>query len=127
MLSAQSGAVHYYEHGRYDYLNECEGLLHIKVDTCDSYLERIEKINMNEFDAYEKKIKMMFTNDSERLAYYLTQVADDRKELMSNSPARRIKAAEMFNDKEWCKKALEELERRKKANTEKLRSYGLEI
>ena len=116
-----------YEHANYDYFKRNEGLLYIKVDTCDSYLERIERIKMSEFDALEKKAKKIFENDSERLSYYLTQVADDRKELMANSSARRIKVAEMFSDKEWCEKALEELERRKAANTEILRSYGLEL
>ena len=117
----------YYEHGRYDYLNECEGLLHINVDTCDSYLERIEKIKMDELDAYEKKIKMMFANDLEKQSHYLLIEDGKRKRFVSDSYDRQCQASKMFNDKEWCKKALEELERRKAQNTKILKSYGLDI
>ena len=34
---------------------------------------------------------------------------------------------QIFNNREWCEKAMEELERRKAVNIEALRAYGLEV
>lgn len=111
----------------YEHMNCCDGLLQIKTDTCDSYIERIKRIKMNELNEYEVQINRMCEKNSEQLSHDLAIVANDRKKLMSDISARRIKSAEIFNDNEWCEKALEELERRKMVNTEILRSYGLDI
>lgn len=122
----QTPFIHY-EQGRYDCLNQGEGLLHIKTDTCDSYLERVERIKLNELDAYEKKIKNMFANDLEKQSHYLSIEDEKRKKFVSDCGERTAFAKKIFNDKEWCTKALEELERRKGVNMEILRNYGLEL
>lgn len=114
-----------YEHGNYEHFNEYCGLVHIKADTCGSYVERNEKYAMREFDIYEERYKKSYANDPEKLSHYLKIVDEDRKKFVSGSCDRQYIAAKMFNDKEWCEKALEELERRRLANTETLKSYGL--
>ncbi len=116
-----------YEQGNFDYFNEYDGLIHIKADTCDSYVERIEKQRKRQFDSHDEHNKRALKNDPEKLAYYFKIVDNDRKNFESKSRDRHCLAFEMFKDKEWCEKAFEELKRRKAANTEILRSYGLDI
>ena len=49
------------------------------------------------------------------------------KGYIEGKPARIALYTELYSDRDWIAKALEETERRKAANTEVLRSYGLPL
>lgn len=116
-----------YNPGHYEDLNIYDGLVRIKVDTCESFLKRDEEHMLRDFDQADKHNKQTLAKNPERLAFFLERVDRERKEYISKHEERVEFAKHMFDDKEWCEKALEELERRKAANTELLRSYGLDI
>lgn len=116
-----------YNPGHYDHLNQYDGLVRIKVDTCESFLKRDEEYRLRGFDRSDKVNKVNCAKDPEKLAHYLGKVDKERNEYISKHEERELFTKQMFGDKEWCEKAFEELERRKAANTELLRSYGLDI
>ncbi len=116
-----------YKPDLYDHLNQYGGLVRIKVDTWESFLERNEGYVLRGYDQPDERNKRALANDPERLARFLEKVDKKRKEYLSKHEEREASAKQMFGDKEWREKAFEELERRKKENTEKLREYGLDI
>ena len=119
-----------YEPGNYDYLNQYDGLVRIKIDTWDSFLECNEGYKLRGYDLSDERDKRALANNpnnAERISLFHERTEKKRQEYLSKHEEREALAKQMFGDKEWCEKALEELERRKAANTELLRSYGLDI
>lgn len=114
-----------YTHDNFEHFSEYGGLVQIKADTSDSYIERNERYIMREFDKETEIYKKQYAKDPQNLAYYLESVDRKRKEWLQTSYQREIAVKDMFSDSEWCEKALEELERQKIANIETLKSYGL--
>lgn len=83
---------------------------------------------MRKFDIGDEINKKNFANDPKKLADILEGEEKKKEKYMySIIMTGYCSQKKVFNDKEWCEKALEELERRKIANTEILRSYGLDI
>ncbi len=116
-----------YNPGHYDHLNQYDGLVRIKVDTCESFLKRDEEYRLRGFDRSDKVNKVNCAKDPEKLAHYLGKVDKERNEYISKHEERELFTKQMFGDKEWCEKAFEELERRKAANIETLKGYGVEL
>lgn len=117
----------HYEKNNYEHFSEYGGLVQIKADTSDSYIERNERYIMREFDKETEIYKKQYVKDPQNLAYYLESVDRKRKEWLQTSYYREIVDKDMFSDSEWCKKALEELERRRTENIKVLKSYGLDL
>lgn len=116
-----------YTHDNFEHFGEYDGLVQIKADTSESYIERNERRRMCEFDKDTEVYKKRYENDPQKLSNCLEGVDRQRKKWMQTSYHREASVKDMFSDSEWCEKALEELERRKKVNIEALKGYGLAI
>lgn len=115
-----------YKPSHYEHLNQYGGLFRLKVDTWESFLERNEGYVLRGYDISDERNKSSLANNPERLAQFLEKVDKKRKEFLSKHVERESLAKQMFGDKEWCEKAFEELKRRKAANIETLKGYGVE-
>ncbi|MDR1674572.1 MAG: hypothetical protein LBR54_03870 [Oscillospiraceae bacterium] len=102
--------------------NYCEeGLLLTKVCNADSFFKITEKYLKRDHavDTYNMIIG---------IGRYSQETLEERRKLIKDTAPQRMKCCEeLFNNYEWINKANEELERRKTANTETLRSYGLDL
>lgn len=104
-----------YRRDRFDKGNHSEGLLQIKTDSPDSYFER------------EIKYRRLEIDRSECWGATKENIDLRRKSLNDFLPTRKNQVLEMYSDTEWCNNALAELERRRKANIEILREWGLDL
>jgi hypothetical protein len=95
-----------------------EGLLHIKLGNYNDFKEkRIQEA----LDIYPQKIETGWQE------YTQEKYEESCKRLAREKPQRLDFYEEMSNNQAWLDKAYNELEHRKSENTERLRSYGLDI
>jgi hypothetical protein len=96
-----------------------EWLLPIKVLTCDEFIEiREHYIELN--------LMKTAQDIKDGNSGYSKEDFDEKvKKSNEEKPIRIAKAKKMYADKEWCDSVLVELERRKKENIERLKSYNL--
>ena len=107
--------------GGFNENDSSEGLLQLKIDSFDSCFEREEGYLKLEIDIDEHWCK-------KGCGGYTQEGIDlRRREFEKGVSSRRNQILAWFSDTDWLNKAHEELERRKAANTEILRSYGLEL
>jgi len=98
-----------------------EWILHFKVNDRDDYSERQER-GIERY--YAKSLHYAKTG---RSAVSPESYEEDYKESKEAKPKRLAHDHKIFDDHEWCTKAFAELERRKAANLEILRSYGFKL
>lgn len=100
---------------------ENESLLYFKAYSLDSYIEKREK----DIERYIEE-QAYFTKAGKQGH---TQEKFDKlyKDYIDGKPARIAQYTELYSDRDWIAKALEETERRKSSNTPTLRSYGLPL
>ena len=98
-----------------EYDRECrnEGLLYFKIDDHSDMIQEFNKSNIS----YKKRNKNKRNFDSE-FKRYCDSGEEYRMELISKRDA-------IYNDPVVYQQVMEELERRRQANIEKLKSYGL--
>ena len=107
---------------------DSEGMMQIKFSNADEYLGRFnhkfEKIYKKNGFNLKKKEAFFESEDYERRC---RSHQEEVKAFHENSAVRKKMVDERFNDTDWCNEVFTELERRKVANTEILRSYGLNL
>lgn len=104
-----------YEEERGDFgCGSDEGLLYIKTNNHDDFIEETEK-------RFSEYIELLRSGN----AQFSIDIA--RKDFEEGRDERRMARDDIYNDPYLYEKALEELERRRVDNTEALRLLGLEI
>lgn len=63
-----------YKPGHYEHLNQYGGLVRLKVDTWESFLERNEGYVLRGYDISDERNKRALANNPERLAQFLEKV-----------------------------------------------------
>lgn len=98
-----------------------ESLLCTKLFSADEYFLFVEKNSEREIEDLNRKLSL--NPDPQRRASLERRI----KHVMDEREERKEKCYRLFTEPELQEKAPAELERRKKENTEKLRSYGLDM
>ncbi|MBE6900837.1 MAG: hypothetical protein E7478_00025 [Ruminococcaceae bacterium] len=98
-----------------------EGLLCTKLFSADEYVTFMDKYWERELEDIKRKLSI--TSDPKRIESFETRI----KCIASEREECKEKCYRLFTEPELQEKAPAELARRKKENTEKLRSYGLDI
>ncbi len=98
-----------------------EGLLFIKYGSCDYFTEVGEHSLQRQLAMIAHRVKIKQSGYTQK--YY----DDECKDNQDYRDQRIARDKKIFNDREWNSAALAELERRKLANIEILKSYGFQI
>jgi hypothetical protein len=120
MMGLYTG-IYEYEYGFNKWIDDYyEGLTYIKLNAREKYIYKKEH-------GYEQQVVSYISAKKEGDIGYSEKLEEMQKDIISKKPERLKRYNKIFDDLEWCEKARIELERRKAANTEILRSYGLDI
>ena len=98
-----------------------EGLLYIKYGSCDYYIENMERRLQRQLAMTAHRVK------TQQSGYTQKRYDDEYKGIEEHKDIRIAHANKIFSDREWSSAALTELEQRKLANIEILKSYGFHM
>ncbi|HHX57366.1 MAG TPA: hypothetical protein GX710_05045 [Clostridiales bacterium] len=99
------------------------------TDKYGYYMEKKSELILAEAAEKIKRGQSALLVDSDGLVQKYTQESYDElcRLFEEEKPKRLVRYAQFYNNHEWLTEAHEELERRKVANTDILKSYGLDI